>query len=119
MASTETDVVIRGTVVVVLAICLLMSWIWWRKHAEDREAMRGAMPGCIARLGSEADCDARFDEHHRVCFNYNNKPAGKLGPRVFDDKGYLECILQGPEPWAAAGRAARARRQSAEPGSLR
>jgi hypothetical protein len=66
------------------------------------------MPGCVARLGSERTCTAHFDEHHRQCFNYTNKPAGKVSPRAFDSAGYLECIVQTPEVWAATRRAGRA-----------
>lgn len=100
-------------------MCVVMTVVWWRKRAEDRAAVRGAMPGCIARLGSEAECDARFDKHHRECFTYNNKPAGKFSPRAFDEKGYLECVIASPEPWAAARRAARTEREKAERRQLR
>ena len=107
----ESDAVVRGVVVTVIMVTGVVTWIWWRSFSQDREAQRDAMPSCIARIGSEDACEDRFDEHHRQCFNYTNKPAGKFTPRVFDSAGYLDCIVQGPDAWAEARRAAKAVQQ--------
>lgn len=104
----ESDTVVRTLVVTLVVLSCAMAFVWWRSYSQDREARRNAMPGCVARLGSVEACEAHFDEHHRQCFNYTNKPAGKFTPRQFDTAGYLDCIVQGAEPWAAAGRAAKA-----------
>ena len=81
--------VVRGAIAAAVAVAIVMSLVWWRKRSEDREAMRKALPPCVARLGSESECRARMDEHHRVCFNYNNRSAGRGTPRIFDDQGYV------------------------------
>jgi len=110
----ESDTVVRGVVVAIALATGVVTWIWWRSYTQDREAKSGAMPSCIARLGSEATCDQHFDEYHRQCFNYTNKPAGKFTPREFNSAAYLDCIVVGPEEWARAGRDERAQRRQRE-----
>jgi hypothetical protein len=105
----ESDAVVRGIVVAIALVTGVVTWFWWRSYTQDREAKRGAMPGCIARLGSKDACDQRFDDYHRQCFAYTNKPAGKFTPREFNAAAYLDCIVVGPEDWARTGRDARAR----------
>ncbi|MBK9000108.1 MAG: hypothetical protein IPM35_30690 [Myxococcales bacterium] len=115
---SEPQFLVRALIVSALGLAAVMTLFWWRVRGEDRDARRGALPGCVERLGSEDACEERLDAHHRVCFNYNNQSASRYSPRAFDAAGYLECVIQGPEPWAANRRAERAARQRAE-GSTR
>lgn len=105
----EADMVVRALVVTLVGLAAISSWVWWQRSSQEREAKRGAMPGCVARVGTEGRCQDQLDRHHRECFLYNNTPGGKSSPRVFDSAGYLDCVVQGGEPWLAAKRAAKAR----------
>lgn len=100
---------VRYLALAVVVLSIVAMWVWWAKRSELSEARKAAMPQCVARLGSEGDCEERFDAHHRECFTLTNRPATKTSGRSFDSKGYLECVLEGPEPWAEARRAERAR----------
>lgn len=110
-AYPEADTVVRGIVVVILLALGVVSWIWWGSHSQRRDAKREAMPGCVAQLGSEDACEARFDSYGRDCFVYNNKPAGKFTPREFNPAGYLECVVKGTETWSAERREQRSERR--------
>jgi len=107
----ESDTLVRGVVATLIMLLAVVGWIWWRSFSQKREARQEAMPGCVAKLGSEAACETQFDQHHAECFTYNNKPAGKYSPREFSRDGYLECVVVGAEPWAAARRARKAERR--------
>lgn len=110
---TETQFVMRAALVSALVLALGMTVVWSKVRGEDRDAMKQAAKSCVARLGSQAECEARIAEHHRVCFNYNNRAAGRGSPRTFDAEGYLACAWEGPEPWAERVRTEREARQKA------
>ena len=112
---SETSLVVRSFVVTGLILAAILIAIGFRARSQDREAMQAARPSCVARLGSEQECDARFDSNHRQCFNYNNQAPSRFNPaRSFNAKGYLDCVVQGPDAWAASERAARVARERAD-----
>lgn len=110
-APSDPDVLVRYLVVSALAVVALMFFVWRFLASEDRDAKQGARAECVARLG-EAACDEHMSANHRVCFNYNNKGAGRFQARVFDRQGYVDCIVMGPDAWTRAVRVEDERRRT-------
>jgi hypothetical protein len=110
---SDPDIAVRYAVIAALAVAGIGFVVWLEVSSQDREARNNAMPGCIAKLGSEAACKEHMSQFHRVCFNYNNKPAGRYTPRIFEAQGYLDCIVEGPDAWNARVQAENRRRRGA------
>lgn len=115
---SETRTVVRSAVFGALAFVAVLVLVLWATRRQEWAAKRGALPACVARLGSEASCDERFDRYHRECFNYTFDGGGRGRHSSFDQVGYTACIVETPSAWLErrnAERASRARESSTRP----
>jgi hypothetical protein len=93
--------------VVVIAAALLFAgftlWDWRERRATASRARDQAMPTCVADLGSEDVCRARFDQFHEDCARLNKARSGRSSPASarIDPYGYLRCVELGVDAWVA------------------